>query len=330
MSSSSTLGIGSLATALGAGATVGAATLSLRVVRHRRARDAHSLDAIDCGAILVPALPDADTPCTEGPAVTRTGGASGASENGSSTEEEGVLEAERWGEIRRMRFVERLSIREIARRTGHDRKTVQRAVRSDVPPSYVRPSRRTARAIARASISADFAGLTLAAVRGAHQLRRNARDAGCRPLRRAPAFAGQKLVGDGHERDVVVPAAVAAAFEVVEAERVLELAVVVFDAPAQLAHLHQFGQRRVGGQPGQPVVGGLVGIGGPFGQQPADGQLAASVGGSAAQLDIGRAHARRHKPRGHRPREPSRHVTSAAMSAPAASSRSRSDEGLAW
>jgi transposase len=39
-----------------------------------------------------------------------------------------------------MRFVERLSIREIARRTGHDRKTVQRAIRSDVPPRYVRAS----------------------------------------------------------------------------------------------------------------------------------------------------------------------------------------------
>jgi transposase len=45
---------------------------------------------------------------------------------------------ERWAEIRRMRFVERLSIREIARRTGRDRKTVQRAVRSDAPPRYVR------------------------------------------------------------------------------------------------------------------------------------------------------------------------------------------------
>jgi transposase len=40
-----------------------------------------------------------------------------------------------------MRFVERLSIREIARRTGHDRKTVQRAVRSDAPPHYVRAAR---------------------------------------------------------------------------------------------------------------------------------------------------------------------------------------------
>lgn len=51
-----------------------------------------------------------------------------------------MLDVERWAEIRRMRFVERLSIREIARRTGHDRKTVQKAIRSDSPPRYARPS----------------------------------------------------------------------------------------------------------------------------------------------------------------------------------------------
>jgi transposase len=45
---------------------------------------------------------------------------------------------ERWAEIRRMRFVEPLSIRAIARRTGYDRKTVQRAIRCDAPPRYVR------------------------------------------------------------------------------------------------------------------------------------------------------------------------------------------------
>jgi hypothetical protein len=51
-----------------------------------------------------------------------------------------VLDVARWAEIRRMRFVERLSIREIARRTGHDRKPVQCAIRSDAPPCYVRAS----------------------------------------------------------------------------------------------------------------------------------------------------------------------------------------------
>ena len=39
-----------------------------------------------------------------------------------------------------MQFVEGLAIREIARRTGRDRKTVQRAVRSSEPPRYRRPA----------------------------------------------------------------------------------------------------------------------------------------------------------------------------------------------
>ena len=49
-----------------------------------------------------------------------------------------LLDVEQWAEIRRMRFVEGLAIREIARRTGRDRKTVQRAVRASEPPRYRR------------------------------------------------------------------------------------------------------------------------------------------------------------------------------------------------
>jgi transposase len=49
-----------------------------------------------------------------------------------------LLDVEKWAEIGRMPSVERVSIREIARRTGHDRKTVQRAVRSHAPPRYRR------------------------------------------------------------------------------------------------------------------------------------------------------------------------------------------------
>jgi transcriptional regulator with XRE-family HTH domain len=56
-------------------------------------------------------------------------------------EEEAVLEVRRWAEIRRMREVEGLSIHEIVRRTGHDRNTVRRALRSEGPPRYERPSR---------------------------------------------------------------------------------------------------------------------------------------------------------------------------------------------
>jgi transposase len=48
---------------------------------------------------------------------------------------------EQWAEIRRMHFVERLSIKEIHRRTGRDRKTIRRALRSAEPPRYRRARR---------------------------------------------------------------------------------------------------------------------------------------------------------------------------------------------
>jgi hypothetical protein len=46
------------------------------------------------------------------------------------------------------------------------------------------------------------------------------------------ATGGQEGVRDGHAGEVVVQAAVAAAFVVVKAEALLELAVVVLNAPA--------------------------------------------------------------------------------------------------
>jgi transposase len=49
-----------------------------------------------------------------------------------------LVGVEQWAEIRRMHRVERLSIREISRRTGLHRKTVRRALSSDAPPRYVR------------------------------------------------------------------------------------------------------------------------------------------------------------------------------------------------
>jgi hypothetical protein len=48
------LGVDSLAITLAAGAIIGVATLSIQRSRHRRARDAHRIDAIDRAAILVP------------------------------------------------------------------------------------------------------------------------------------------------------------------------------------------------------------------------------------------------------------------------------------
>jgi transposase len=49
-----------------------------------------------------------------------------------------VVGVEQWAEVRRMRRVERLSIREISRRTGLHRKTVRRALAAATPPRYSR------------------------------------------------------------------------------------------------------------------------------------------------------------------------------------------------
>ncbi len=47
-----------------------------------------------------------------------------------------MIGVEQWAEIRRMKFVEKLSIHEIQRRTGLHRKTIRRALESDEPPGY--------------------------------------------------------------------------------------------------------------------------------------------------------------------------------------------------
>jgi transposase len=47
-----------------------------------------------------------------------------------------VVSVEQWAEIRRMHRVERLSIREVARRSGLHRATVRRALAGDAPPRY--------------------------------------------------------------------------------------------------------------------------------------------------------------------------------------------------
>jgi transposase len=50
-----------------------------------------------------------------------------------------VVGVEQWAEVRRLHGVERLSIREISRRTGLHRKTVRRALAAAVAPKYSRP-----------------------------------------------------------------------------------------------------------------------------------------------------------------------------------------------
>ena len=54
-----------------------------------------------------------------------------------------MVRVEQWAEIRRMHFVEGLSIKEIARCSGRDRNTIRRALRSERRPRYVRPARRS-------------------------------------------------------------------------------------------------------------------------------------------------------------------------------------------
>jgi transposase len=49
-----------------------------------------------------------------------------------------LVDVEQWAEIRRMYFVGGVSIKEIARRTGRDRNTIRRALRSSEPPVYRR------------------------------------------------------------------------------------------------------------------------------------------------------------------------------------------------
>jgi transposase len=52
-----------------------------------------------------------------------------------------MVRVEQWAEIRRLYFVKGLSIKEIARRTGRDRNTIRKALRSERPPRYSRPAR---------------------------------------------------------------------------------------------------------------------------------------------------------------------------------------------
>ncbi len=47
-----------------------------------------------------------------------------------------MVQVQEWAEIRAMRQVEGLSIKEIARRTGHSRNTIRAALRSSEPPCY--------------------------------------------------------------------------------------------------------------------------------------------------------------------------------------------------
>lgn len=52
-----------------------------------------------------------------------------------------MLNVEQWAEIRRLHVIEKVGVRELARRFGVHRKTIRRALRSADPPRYSRPRR---------------------------------------------------------------------------------------------------------------------------------------------------------------------------------------------
>jgi len=78
---------------------------------------------------------------------------------------------------------------------------------------------------------------------------------------------------------------------VIQAEAGFELAVVVLDPPPDLGQAHQFFDGGGLGQGGQPVAGGFITAGWPFGQQPAGRE--AAVGG-AGDVVVGVAESSRH------------------------------------
>lgn len=51
-----------------------------------------------------------------------------------------MIDVEHWAEIRRMHFIDGVSIREIHRRTGLHRETIRRALAAKHPPAYCRPN----------------------------------------------------------------------------------------------------------------------------------------------------------------------------------------------
>jgi hypothetical protein len=54
-----------------------------------------------------------------------------------------VLDVERWAELRREHFVRGVAIKELVRRTGLSRNTIRVALRSDQPPAFSVPERRS-------------------------------------------------------------------------------------------------------------------------------------------------------------------------------------------
>jgi transposase len=101
-----------------------------------------------------------------------------------------LLAVEQWAEIRRMHFVEGLAIKEIARRTDRDRKTVRRAIRCDEPPRYRRapaPSKLDPHRDQVASLLREVEGITNTRIR---------------ELIEAAGYRGSKTILDDYLREL--------------------------------------------------------------------------------------------------------------------------------
>ncbi len=97
---------------------------------------------------------------------------------------------EQWAEIRRMHFVEGLAIKEIARRTDRDRKTVRRAIRCAEPPRYRRapaPSKLDPHRDQVARLLRDVEGITNTRIR---------------ELIEAAGYQGSKTILDDYLREL--------------------------------------------------------------------------------------------------------------------------------
>ena len=102
-----------------------------------------------------------------------------------------MVGVEQWAEIRRMHRVERLSIREISRRTGLHRKTIRRALAAETPPRYVAARRRDRSSIRSRSGSASSCGL----IRRIQSLR-------LREMAAELGYEGGKTIFDDYVREV--------------------------------------------------------------------------------------------------------------------------------
>src|SRR6266540_1302348 len=139
------------------------------------------------------------------------------------------------------------------------------------------------------------------------------------------AFQGDERVGDRHQGHVVVPALEGAALEVVQAERVLELSVVVLHSPAQLGQTHELAQGDLGGQGGQPVLDRL---GSPSGHSASSQRTGSSPPRAARRslIPAGRTRSATNREASGWPSAPSRQATVRAAWSPAASTSCRSEE----